>query len=96
MDKKVVDYTLYERTQARYERTIKRFIVALIIAAVLVFTSNIAWLVAWCQYDYSSSKTTSEITVDGKDGIANYIGKDGDILNGEGNSKEDNGQKNTP
>jgi hypothetical protein len=35
------------------------------------------------QYDYTSDMTTSEeINVDGKDGIANYIGNDGDIVNG--------------
>lgn len=32
--------------------------------------------------------TTSEINVDGKDGIANYIGNDGDINNGSGYGSE--------
>jgi hypothetical protein len=47
------------------------------------------------QYDYSSDATnttttteTSTVTVDGKDGVANYIGNDGDISNGTDNSAE--------
>lgn len=85
MDKDV-PYLVYEGQMARNERVIKRLIIALIVAIVLVFASNAVWLYAWCQYDYTSDMSTIE--VDGKDGIANYIGNDGDITNGEG--KENN------
>ena len=79
-----VSYLVYEGTQARNERTVRRLIVALIIATALIFISNIAWLWAWTSYDY----TSEEITVDSKDGgNANYIGHDGDINNGEGDSE---------
>jgi hypothetical protein len=68
---------------ARNERAVKRLVIALIVAIALIFASNAVWLYAWMQYDYSSDMTTSEkINVDGKDGIANYIGNDGDIVNG--------------
>ena len=45
------------------------------------------WLWGWLQYDYTS--VTEEIIVDAEDnGNANYIGQDGNIYNGEDNSKE--------
>ena len=67
------------------ERTVKRQWIALIIAICMLFTSNAAWLYCWMQYDYSSEEI---VTVDGKDGIANYIGNDGDIVNGENHGSE--------
>lgn len=81
-----VPYAVYEGTQVRNERTVKRLVIALVIAVILVFASNIAWLYAWCQYDYSSEYSES-VSVDGKNGIANYIGNDGDISNGESNGE---------
>ena len=55
---------VYEGIQARHERTIKRLILALIIAIALIFASNAIWLYAWMQYDYSSDT----VTVEGTDG----------------------------
>lgn len=75
----------YEVVQAKNERTVKRLIVALIIAVVLMFASNALWLYAWTQYDYSAPDY-DVISIDGKDGIANYIGNDGVINNGEDNN----------
>ena len=83
-----VPYIVHESAQARNERTVKRLVIALIVAIALIFASNAIWLYAWMQYDYSSDTTTSEINVDGKDGIANYIGNDGDINNGSGYGSE--------
>jgi flagellar biogenesis protein FliO len=77
-----VPYIVHESAQARNERTVKRLVVALIVSIALIFASNAIWLYAWMQYDYSSEQTES-VTVDGKDGVANYIGNDGDIVNGE-------------
>lgn len=78
-----VPYFVFEGTITRYERIIKKLIVALMIAIALIFASNAVWLYAWMQYDYSSDMTTTEhIDVDGKNGVANYIGNDGDITNG--------------
>ncbi|HCJ37829.1 MAG TPA: hypothetical protein DHV37_05830 [Erysipelotrichaceae bacterium] len=87
---KDVPYIAFESMMARYERHTKRLVIALIVAIVLMFASNIAWLYAWYQYDYSSE--TSTVEVDGKDGIANYIGNDGEINNGT--STEDNSEEN--
>ena len=75
-----IPYSAHESTVARFERTVKRLIIALIVAVLLMFASNLAWLYAWNQYDYSSEERNIE--VDAKDGIANYIGGIGDIING--------------
>lgn len=86
-DRDMVPYIVHESSMARSERTIKRLVIALVFAIVLMFTCNALWLLAWSSYDYSSTET---VTVDGKDGIANYIGNDnnGDIGHGESSGSE--------
>lgn len=76
----MVPYYVHEGILARNERTIKRLIVALIVAIAVILAGNGLWLYAWMQYDYSSSNSSVEI--DGEDGVANYIGNNGDISNG--------------
>ncbi len=75
MEDKSIPYILYEGAQARSERTIRRIIVALIVTIIMLFASNALWLWAWSQYDY----TSEEISIDGQDGMANYIGERGNI-----------------
>lgn len=77
-----VPYYAHEGMLSRNERTIKRLIIAVVITVVLMFLSNAMWLVAWNQYDYESVDTKQFVDVDAKEGIANYIGNDGDITNG--------------
>lgn len=77
-----VPYFVFEGTLIRYERIIKKLIVALIIAIALIFASNAVWLYAWMQYDYSDSETETVDVDGGLNGVANYIGNDGDIENG--------------
>lgn len=91
MDKDMaqIPFMAHEYSISRMERMNKRLVTALIISIILLFLSNCMWLYAWMQYDYSSNAATTEtVTVDGKDGIANYIGNDGDISNGTNNSAE--------
>lgn len=97
MDDKLaqIPYVVHEGSLARMERIIKKLIVALIIAIILIFASNCIWLYAWMQYDYSSSESTETVTVDGKDGVANYIGNDGEITNGSNQGTESDKDKNT-
>ncbi len=66
---------------ARQERHAKRLVIALVVAVVLIFASNMAWLWFFNQYEYVAEETQT-VAVDGKDGIANYIGADGSIVNG--------------
>lgn len=86
MENKNIPYLVYESAQARSERTIKRLILALIIATTLIFASNLAWIYVCGQYDYSSEETKIDVKAD--KGIANYIGNDGDITNGTDNGLE--------
>lgn len=83
-----VPYIVYEGEQARMERHTKRLVIALIITILLLFSSNALWLSAWMQYDYIGEEEIQQVKVDAKDGIANYIGNHGDIVNGEHYSKE--------
>lgn len=76
-----VPYIVYEGEQARHERTIKRLIIALVIAVIVTLLSNVAWLVYLSGYEFYGSE--SEVTVEAKDGIANFIGNDGEITNGK-------------
>jgi hypothetical protein len=94
-NKENIPYIVYEATQARSERTIKKLIIALVISIILMFATNAIWLYAWCQYDYSSEETSTITTVDGKDGTANYIGNNGDIHNGENHSSKNSEEKKT-
>lgn len=85
MEEKSVPYVVYEGTMARFERTIKRLIIVIAIAVVMLFVSNMAWLYEFSSYDVISE----EVAVDSQDGgNANYIGASGIINNGEGSSQE--------
>ena len=82
-----VPYIVHESSMARMERQVKRGWIALIVAVCLLFASNAAWLYAWMQYDYSSEETIVDVYSD-DGGYANYIGNDGDIVNGESDRTE--------
>lgn len=82
-----ISFIAFEATCTRFDRIIKRLTIALVICILLVFASNVAWLHAWMQYDYSgveetSTTTTETVTVDGKEGVANYASHGGSVVNG--------------
>lgn len=83
-----VPYIVYEGSMARTERHIKRLVVALIVAVVMICVSNLAWLYLWNSYEYVGD--SQAVTVDSDGGNANYIGNDGDISNGEDNGNNEN------
>ena len=72
-------------------RTIGRLIAIVIVCICVIFASNAAWLYAWMQYDYTSKEVIVDVNSD-DGGNANYIGNDGDIVNGlpESDSTETN------
>ena len=84
-----VTYVVHESAMARSERHNKRlWIVILVLIGALIGT-NIAWIIY--ENSFEEVITTEEIIVDAEDnGNANYIGQDGNIYNGEDNSKENN------
>lgn len=79
MDDKI-PYVVYESAMTRADRHIKRLVIALVVAILMIFASNAIWLYSWMQYDYVSAEHTTTVDAEG-DGIANYIGGMGDITN---------------
>lgn len=81
MEDNKIPYIAFEAEMARYERTIKRLLKALVIAIALLFVSNVAWLWFFNQFDYS----TDTITQGTEAGDNSYIGAgaSGVISNGE-------------
>ena len=82
-----VPYIVHESSMARMERQIKRLWIALIVAIALLFASSAIFTWAWMQYDYTSEETIVDVNSD-DGGNANYIGNDGDIVNGESDRTE--------
>lgn len=85
-DNIVMSRIAFERMQAKDERNDRWRNIIIIILIVLLAATNGAWLIAWNQYDYSSTQT--EVNAD--NGTANYIGRDGDINNGKDSSQNKN------
>ena len=85
---KDVPYIVYESEAARHERTVKRLIIALIVAIAMIMVSNLAWLWVFNGYDVKSET----YTIENADGNTNYLeaGNDGEINNGiESRSEEE-------
>ena len=84
-----VPFAAHESALARSERHNKRlWIVILVLIGALIGT-NLAWIVY--ENSFEDIVSTEEIIVDAEEnGIANYIGQDGNIYNGEDNNKENN------
>ena len=78
-----VPYIVHESAMARAERSAKRLWVVVILLIVLLVGTNGAWL--W--YESQFETVTTEVTQENADGYNNYIGNDGDIVNGETDNK---------
>ena len=81
---KDVPYIAHESAVARLERVIKRLWVLAIVLIVLLAASNAAWI--WWESQYETIETT--ITQENADGYNNYIGNDGDIVNGNADNQD--------
>ena len=78
MENRNVPYIVYEGTVARFERTVRRLIIALIVAFLLLFCTNAMWLMTYEKHECTS------ITVDTSQGShTNFIGSNGVIENNE-------------
>ena len=89
----MIPYIVYEASEAKSERTIKRLIITLILTMVLMFGSNMLWLYAWNQYDYTSEVETVTYKQDGEGYNNINMGTQGDVANGtecEKNNEETN------
>lgn len=85
-----VPYIVYESAMARSERHTRRLIVALVIAIVLIVASNMAWLWAWMQYDYTSDEVETVTTYQQDGEGLNIIGNNNGVNDvAEGDYQED-------
>ena len=75
-----VPYIAHEASMARMERQAKRLWIAMLLLIVLLVGTNAAWLYYESQLETVESL---EITQENDGGYNNYIGNDGDIVNGE-------------
>ena len=80
-DEKKISYIAYESTVAMMERTIRRLWILCIILVALLVATNGLWIWYNSQFEYFT------ITQENEDGYNNYIGNDGDIINGETNDQ---------
>ena len=85
MEDKQIPYFVHEANMARMERGNKRLWIVLIITILLLFATNAIWLYEWMSYDVVIEG--EDIEVDAGEGIANYIGNDGDITGDVTNGK---------
>ena len=81
---KDVPYIAHESAVARLERVIKRLWVLSLVLIILLAASNAAWI--WWESQYETIETT--ITQENADGYNNYIGNDGDIVNGNADNQD--------
>ena len=82
-----VPYVVHESAMARAERHTKALIWVIVLLIVLLVGSNGAWLWYENQFEVVEETTETIITQDNADGYNNYIGNDGDIVNGEADDK---------
>lgn len=75
-----VPYVVYEASEERSNKLIRRLLLSLLIVVIMLFASNALWLYAWLQYDYVT--TVEDVAVNSNEnGNANFIGNDGEINN---------------
>lgn len=80
-----IPYIAHEFAMARAERTAKRLWITILTLIFLLVGSNCAWL--WWSNQWKTVESW-EITQENEGGYNNYIGNDGDIVNGETDNQE--------
>ena len=73
-----VPYIVYEGSEARAERHIKRLIIALIVVVTMLFATNLTWLWVWQQYEVVDTEVTYSQDGEG----TNVIGAGNEVLYG--------------
>ena len=80
-DMAVMPIAQHEKDQNRLMGIIKSLIAVIVILIVLLVGTNVGWLIYNSQFEVVEESTT--ITQENAEGYNNYIGNDGDIVNGE-------------
>lgn len=87
-----VPYVIYRDVASQDRWIIRRLItglvVALVVAVIALFVSNMAWLWYFNQYDYVTDGDITTVDSEGG-GIANYTGGDGGVVYGESDREAD-------
>lgn len=79
----VMPIAQHEKDQNRLMGIIKWLIAVILVLILLLVGSNICWIVYESQFETAESTVEEDIVVDAdENGIANYVGNDGDITNG--------------
>ena len=77
-----IPFAAHKSAMARTERHIKSLVWVIVLLIVLLVGTNAGWLIYQSQFK-TVEETTTTITQDNSDGYNNYIGNDGDIVNGK-------------
>jgi archaellum component FlaF (FlaF/FlaG flagellin family) len=72
----------WQRSEQRHLRREKRFVAIVVLLILLLVGSNVGWMIYENSFEVVE-ETTTTITQENADGYNNYIGNDGDIVNGE-------------
>ena len=86
MDHKDVPYIVFEGTMARFERTIERLWIIVILLVILLVGSNVSWLYYESQFEDSVTTVTQELDAVSGNAIIN----DGVHINGESETNSNN------
>lgn len=79
-----IPFAAFEANEQRHERKERNFFVVILVLIGLLVLSNLAWLLYESQFEVVEE--TETITQESESGDINYIGNDGDILNGTTNN----------
>ena len=73
----------FEAMENRHERREKRLIGLIAFLVALLVATNVGWLIYESQFEVVETTVDEDINVNSDNGgNANYIGNDGDIING--------------
>lgn len=73
-DKNSVPYVVFESSQARMERTIKRLWILAIILIVLLFATNAAWICY--ENSFADEVITQDVWQEADNGVNRFVGGD--------------------
>lgn len=83
-DMAVMPIAQHEKDKNRLNGIIKWLIAAIVLLVVLFLGTNAWWLLYENKFEVvKETKTETIVTQDNADGYNNYIGNDGDIVNGK-------------
>lgn len=84
-----VPFPAYESMVFSTRGVIVRLWALCLVLVVLLFGTNAAWI--WYESQWEVVETT-EVTQENEGGYNNYVGRDGEIVNGEANHQDDQKQ----